>query len=358
MVQSSSMPASAHGEGPMRIVSGVTGPMLALARQASAALSREAKVRLRWLDWHRQSGENVSLTCRHFGISRETFYRWQRRYNARDLRTLEDRPRRPKKCRKPTWTPEQVAAVKALREEYPCWGKQKLAVLLRRDQGMVVSASMVGRILGHLKRTGQLVEPSGLRRIRARQSRWRRPYAVRKPQAWPVEAPGDVVQLDTLDVRPVPGVVLKQFTAHDVVSRWDVLELASRATAGTATRALDAIIARTPFPVRALQVDGGSEFMAEFELACQARGVQLFVLPPRSPKLNGGVERAQRTHSEEFYACTEADPTVAALRLELQRWEEVYNTVRPHQALGYQTPSEFVTAWQAQASEQGRVSCM
>src|SRR6516164_9619385 len=51
-----------------------------------------------------------------------------------------------------------------------------------------------------------------------------------------------------------------------------------------------------PFPIRALQVDGGSEFAAEFEQACQQRGLYLFVLPPRSPKLNGAVERANRTH--------------------------------------------------------------
>jgi putative transposase len=38
-----------------------------------------------------------------------------------------------------------------------------------------------------------------------------------------------------------------------------------------------------PFPVKVIQVDGGSEFMAEFETAYQAKGVALCVLPPRSP---------------------------------------------------------------------------
>ena len=47
----------------------------------------------------------------------------------------------------------------------------------------------------------------------------------------PVDQPGDLVQVDTLDVRPVPGVVLKHFTARDIVSRWDVLEAHTRATA-------------------------------------------------------------------------------------------------------------------------------
>ena len=112
--------------------------------------------------------------------------------------------------------------------------------------------------------------------------------------------PGDLVQVDTLDVRPLPGVILKHFTARDVVSRWDVVEVRTRATANTATDFLSTLQARMPFPVRAIQVDGGSEFQAGFEQACQERGLRLFVLPPRSPKLNGAVERAQRTHTEEF----------------------------------------------------------
>jgi hypothetical protein len=52
-----------------------------------------------------------------------------------------------------------------------------------------------------------------------------------------------------------------------------------------------------PFPIRALQIDGGPEFAAEFEQACQQRGLHLFVLPPRSPKLNG--RRATRESQSE-----------------------------------------------------------
>ena len=78
---------------------------------------------------------------------------------------------------------------------------------------------MVGRILARLRHTGELHEPAG-RRISVRRRRWSRPYAVRKPADWRVERPGDLVELDTLDVRP-PGVThpLKQFTARDVISR-------------------------------------------------------------------------------------------------------------------------------------------
>ena len=82
-------------------------------------------------------------------------------------------------------------------------------------------------------------------------------------------------------------MILKHFTARDVVSRCDVLQVGTQATSASAARFLDAIVERMPFPVRAIQVDGGSEFQGAFEEACRERGVLLFVLPPHSPKLNG-----------------------------------------------------------------------
>jgi len=91
-----------------------------------------------------------------------------------------------------------------------------------------------------------------------------------------------------------------------------------------------------------------AEFAAEFEQACQQRGLPLFVLPPRSPKLNGHVERAHRTHNEEFYEVTPDRWALPELNRQLRAWENTYNTVRPHQALGYATPLEFLQRWRSQ----------
>jgi len=303
-------------------------------------LSAQARRRLKWMDYYESHGHNARLTCRYFGISPQTFYRWRRRYDAGNLRSLEDRSRRPRRLRQPSWSPELAQAVLRLREQYPRWGKDKLVVLLRRESRLV-STSMVGRILRRLREQGVLVDPPR-QPVSARKRPWLRPYAVRKPRDYCVAFPGDLVQVDTLDLRPLPGVVLKQFTARDVVSRWDVLMVASRATAPAASRFLDSLEERTPFPVRAIQVDGGSEFQAAFEEACQQRGIRLFVLPPRSPKLNGHVERANRTHAEEFYEVADLPWTVAELNQHALAWERVYNTIRPHQALGYKTPMEFL----------------
>lgn len=132
------------------------GPKLLdrLARVHDVELSRRARARLDYLAWQRAHGATVALTCRHFAIARSTFYRWQARYDASSLASLEDRPSRPVRRRRPSWTLAQLAALKAVRERYPRWGKDKLAVLLRRE-GVSLSVSMVGRILGRLRHTGE-----------------------------------------------------------------------------------------------------------------------------------------------------------------------------------------------------------
>ena len=200
---------------------------------------------------------------------------------------------------------------------------------------------MVGRILKKLKERGALIEPVS-NGISARKRRWSRPYGVRKPKGYPVKEPGDIVQVDTLDVRPLPGVVLKHFTARDMVSKWDVVEAHNRATSTTAAQFLSSLLERAPFPIKAIQVDGGSEYQANFEQECQSKGIRLFVLPPRSPKLNGCVERAQRTHTEEFYELYDGELDIVTVNRHLRAWEQVYNTIRPHQALDYLTPLQLL----------------
>ena len=303
-------------------------------------LSKKAKQRLKWFDYYDSHNHNARLTCRYFGISPQTFYRWKRRYNPYHLESLEDRPHRPKRLRQPTYSVELIEAVLRLREEYPRWGKDKLVILLARE-GFNCSASTVGRILHRLRERGVLREPK-LNHISARKRQEQRAYAIRKPEEYVAKKPGDIVEVDTLDVRPLPGVVLKHFTARDVISKWDVLEAHTRATSHTASGFIDALLERMPFPIKAIQVDGGSEFQNVFEEECQRRGIKLFVLPPRSPKLNGHVERAQRTHTEEFYEVTDADFEISELNRALLKWEAIYNTIRPHQALGYLTPQEFL----------------
>ena len=323
----------------MKIRNGLVPGIIRISKHTSD-ISREAQRRVKWFDYYERNGRNARKTCRHFDISPDTFYKWKKRYDSRRLVTLENKSHRPKRVRQHTWTPVMEQAILELRERYPRWGKEKLAVLLA-EKGMKISVSMVGRILRRLKERGVLVEPS-LNHVSARKRLRSRPYAIRKPKEYMAREPGDIVQLDTLDVRPLPGVVLKQFTARDVVSRWDVLGASTKATATSAARFIESIRERMPFDVKAFQIDGGSEFQGVFEEACEQYGIKLFVLPPRSPKLNGYVERANRTHTEEFYEVTDTSFEMAELNKALLKWEYIYNTIRPHQSLGYLTPQKFL----------------
>jgi putative transposase len=303
-------------------------------------LSKEARLRLSWFEYYEEHQRNARLTCRHFGISPQTFYRWLRRYDSHHPRTLESRSHRPQKVRQPTYTLEQIEAVRKIREKYPRWGKDKLAVLLKRESHPL-SVSMVGRIISYLKKRNLLREPL-MNRVSARKRLNPRPYAIRKPKEYQPNQPGDLVELDTLDIRPLPGVILKHFTSYDVVSRWNVLGVYTQATAKTASHFLEDLQQRTPNPIQSIQIDGGSEFQSVFEEECQKRKIKLFVLPPRSPKLNGGVERANRTHTEEFYEVTDSSFELVDLRPKLLEWENICNTVRPNQALKYLTPAQYL----------------
>ncbi len=152
-------------------------------------------------------------------------------------------------------------------------------MVLLYDEGFTCSASTVGRILRRLKERGVLKEPIP-NHISVRKKQRRRPYAMRKPKECIVRVPGGIVEVDTLDVRPLPGIILKHFTAHDVISRWDVVIVHTPASTSTAAYFLDTLGSRMSFPVRAIQVDDGSEFEAIFEEECQRHGIKLFVLPP------------------------------------------------------------------------------
>jgi len=301
-------------------------------------LSAELEFRLRCVECSYRDG--VAGAATRFGRSRATIYRWRRRYNPHDLTSLAPRSRRPKRVRRATWTGAQEQTVLALREIYPRFGKEKLVRLLAA-QGVRLSTSMIGRILSSARRRHLLIEPHA---VRVRRSRPQRPYATRLPKAkrHPTQ-PGELIQLDTMHLRPEPGVERRQFTAIDVASRCAVLGVRSTATATTAKAFLADLQARMPVPIQGIQVDGGSEFMADFELACQQQGIALYVLPPRSPKLNGRVERLNGTVRREFWECYAGALDLPTVQQALQQWELHYNMTRPHQALGYATPDQHLS---------------
>jgi putative transposase len=313
-----------------------------LIRQGT--ISKEAANRLRWFDFYARHGD-ARLTCRHFDISPQTFYRWKNRFDPYDLTTLEAESRRPHRVRQPQ-TPALVEdRILKLRLQYPRWGKDKLVVLLKRE-GIRVSTSTVGRVMKRLKERGVLVEPLNIRLAREARKRRRKPrYAIRKPPGYRVTAPGDLVQVDTLQIRLQSDDIRWQFSSRDLISRWDVSRAYRRATSFTATLFLEYMERKFPFAVRAIQIDGGSEFKKHFEQACRQRGIRVFIIPPHTPKMQAYVERSNRTHREEFYEVEDIALSLDDHNHQLEDWYKTYNYIRPHQSLDYLTPAQYYQSW-------------
>ena len=107
----------------------------------------------------------------------------------------------------------------------------------------------------------------------------------------------------------------------------------------------DIFLRNAPYPILSIQVDGGSEFRGEFEEACGELGIPLIVLPPASPKYNGGVERSNRTMREEFYARNDLHArTLDEMRVELKKSVDKYNNFRPHRGLKGLTPMQYINS--------------
>jgi len=281
-------------------------------------------------------GLSAETAAHAVGVARPTLYRWEK--------APEPKSRRPKGLRRPKWPPALVEPVEALRADNPMWGKRKIAKLLERE-GLATSVSTVGRILGRLVARGAVIpvpilrrRPGG-RRIRFTQ---RQRYAQRLAKGRKARQPGELVQIDTLFVNLRPDRPVKRFTAYDPVAKWTLGHVAADASASAAKALLAKLIANAPFEVKDIQVDGGSEFRSLFEDHCQAKGLELVVLPPKRPDLNGCVERAPSSWRYEFYPSYDLPVQIDKLQPLVDAFAHRYNHHRPHQALGDLTPEEYL----------------
>jgi len=272
------------------------------------------------------------------GISRATYYRRKRALAHYGIQGLEGRSRRPKRVRK-SQIPEHVRGlVFDIRRENPTYGKLKITRILQRDHAVQLSESSVGRILHGYFEKGLLPKYRAARK-RAKKRAFKG-HAKRWSRENQAKNMGEMVQIDHMSVSKNQQN-FKHFQAWDPVSKTIVAECYSNATSRAASRFLDKVREALPFPLQSIQVDGGSEFMKHFEHKCAEYAIPLYVLPPKSPKLNGGVERGNRTFREDLYAKPLLANNIAEMRQALDKAVNKYNEYRPHQALKGDTPYEY-----------------
>jgi transposase len=205
-------------------------------------LTRRAKRRLAVLRHAEEITGNVALTCRYYGISRQCFYTWRRRYDAHGLDGLRDRSHRPHLSPNATRT-EVVGKIIYLRQHYH-FGPAKIAMYLKRYHDLQLSNSGVWRILKRL----ELNRLPASQRHKRYDRRWKR---YEKP------LPGHRVQLDVKFIAPLPGSRRKhyQFTAIDDCTRLRVLRIYPKLNQQTAIQFLDYVLERLPFRVEVIQTD-------------------------------------------------------------------------------------------------------
>jgi len=285
---------------------------------------------------HRVSDKEIAEII---GISRASFYRRKKAIDLYGITGLERRSRRPKSFRVSKIPKEITSLILRLRKENPTYGKAKIAVILKRDHTTSLSESSVGRIIKKLLYSNKIQR--SVSSVRTKRKRCFKAYAKRWQYGMKAHSPGELVQIDHMTVNK-NNISMKEFRAWDPVTKTIVADIASNATSSTATKFLQKVIKDMPFTIRSIQVDGGSEFMKEFEQECQKLDIPLFILPPNRPQWNGGVERGNRTFREEFYANKDTDAdSIRTFRCQLQKAVHKYNTYRPHFSLKGKTPLEY-----------------
>ena len=314
-------------------------PGAARLARLPAEATVEAKRRMRVVEWCEGHGGKIRLTARHFGYSPDTISRLVRAYHTGGVRGLEPRSRRPRRVRQPQTPLDVVERVRVIRERYPRWGREKLRALLA-EEGVTISPKSIDRVIGRLKARGELREASQPRKA----VRWRH-KRLRRPRELVVDRPGSLVQMDSKHVAIGNGKVVYQFGAVDCFTRKRVVALAPRLTSHHGAEFLRRMVAQFPFQVQAVQSDGGSEFLKEFGVAAAQLRLPHYFNRPNYPQGNGRIERSFRTDEEEFYQVEDLPADLEGMEKALLAWNRTYETVRPHQALGYKTPDQFYHQW-------------
>lgn len=280
----------------------------------------EAKIRARY-EWVKLYAEtrDAGYVCRRCGISRPTLRKWARRFQAQEMTGLIERSRRPNSSPQQKIDIQKVQWIIDLRAQRNLGARRIQTELLRLHECTLGLATIHKVLKTH--------SATPIKRLRRKKQFKRYQRAV----------PGDRIQMDTCKI--FPGIY--QYTAVDDCSRWRVLELYTHRTAANTLHFIEVIMEQFPFPIQRIQTDRGREFFAvKVQEKLMEYGIKFRPIKPRSPHLNGKVERSQKTDLEEFYAIASLSD-FGVLKEALKIWQFFYNWQRPHGALNGQTPAEY-----------------
>ncbi len=268
----------------------------------------------------------MSRACRAFGVSRGAYYRWREAYAELGIEGLKRR--KPIAKNHPRRIPETtIAKVLETRQSYRL-GPQRIVWYLERYHGIRIAFSSVYRILVR----------HGVRRLPSKSDR-----CALHAHRYAKLVPGHQVQMDVkiVSIPTAEGSSVRryQYTAVDDATRIRALMIYPAHTQKHAIAFFDYVAEPFPFGIHTIRTDRGHEWQAQFHWHVEDHGVRHVYVKPRSPQLNGKVERSHRSDQEEFYQLLTFKDDVDLLK-KLAAWEQFYNLDRPHGAHGGKSPYE------------------
>ena len=151
--------------------------------------------------------------------------------------------------------------------------------------------------------------------------------------------------MDVKFLERIPGTKkrLYQLTAIDDCTRIRVLKIYDACNQTASVDFADEVIRRLPFRIQLVQTDNGAEFGSKFHWHLEELDIRHVRIRPRTPRLNGKVERSHRIDNDEFYRLLDkggVSDDIHLVNKKVREWENYYNHNRPHGGLGGQTPFE------------------
>jgi len=296
----------------------------------------------------------AEATSRAFDVSRATIYIWKKRLkvNRGRLSSLAPGNRRPhtmRGSRDYMWHKDQIIS---LRQSYPGLGKYKLKVLL--DQLSVntskssLSVSTVGRLIKDLQFHGQIQSCRQLTyfaktgRLTNKMSNKSKLKKLRRSGYYPKTA-GELIQMDCV-VKFVNNLRRYIISAIDYHGEFAFSLGYSTLSSNSTKDFLLKLRSVAPFEIKRIQTDNGSEFYDLFHKTCEQLQITHYWNYPRSPKMNGKIERYNRTIQEEFadWHLDELGYDLPKFNSQLMDFLIWYNTKRPHWSLNLKSPMNYL----------------
>lgn len=302
-------------------------------------LSSQALLKLEWIIFYQTLGKkNTTSTAKHFGITRKTLHKWLARFKKQDVFGLEELSKRPRKTRTRAISLLQRIRIKKLRTKYPLYGKMKLVGIYRNDYGETLSSWKIQKCIEEDNLYFHLPDILKKRKRRRKSIKRQKITALVKQHKahflWHV---------DTVVLTLAGGGYRYLLTAIDDVAKMAYARLYVTHTSRGAKDFLERLLYVTDNKIQNMHHDNGSEFLKEFQQACDTLHIPQWYSRPHTPKDNAVLERFNRTIQEEFIAVTDTDPLfLEDFNNKLTDWLIEYNFHRPHQALAYQTPLQYL----------------